>query len=117
MRGGANRLEQGLQVVLEIAVVGEAGFRREVHSHLDVVVFQLERLRESGKGAERALAEDFGLLIARKAQQRLPQLGCKQRRKRTTLRRLDKLANLVQTDAGSTRHLAFSPINPSRKTP
>ena len=37
LRGRADRLEQRLQVVLEIAVVGEAGLGLEIEADLDVL--------------------------------------------------------------------------------
>jgi hypothetical protein len=42
LRRRAGGFEQGLQVVLEVAVVGQAGLGVEVQSDLDVAVLELE---------------------------------------------------------------------------
>ena len=47
LRGSADRLEQRGQVVLEIAVVGEAGLGLEIDPDLDIVKLHLQRARET----------------------------------------------------------------------
>ena len=75
--------------MLQIAVVGKSRFRVEVKTDLDVLVFELQGLGEAGEAAQGALGEGLGLLVARKAQQSLAQLGGQQRRQGTVLRRFD----------------------------
>jgi hypothetical protein len=47
------RFEQRLQIVFEIAVVGEAWLRIEVHTDLDVLVLHLQCLGEAGQSTQR----------------------------------------------------------------
>jgi len=65
LRGGASRFEQRLQIVLEIAVIGETGFRVEIEADFDIGVFHFQRLGESGKCAQRPLCESLHLLVTR----------------------------------------------------
>ena len=51
LRRLAGRFEQGLQVVLEVAVVGEAGLGIEIDANLDVGILDLQRLGEAGQRA------------------------------------------------------------------
>ena len=78
-----------VQVVLEVAVVGEAGLGLEIQTDLDVLVLDLERLGEARERAQRALAERFRLLVAGQAQQRHAQLRREQSRQRAALGRFD----------------------------
>ena len=89
LRGRADGFEQRREIVLEVAVVGEARLRLEVEADLDVLVLDLQRLGEARERAQRALAERLRLLVARQAQQRDAQLRREQRRQRTALGRLD----------------------------
>ena len=70
-----DRLEQRREVVLEIAVVGEARLGIEVDPDLDVVELDLERACETGEGPQRSFAERLRLLVARQTQQRDAELG------------------------------------------
>ena len=88
-RGGASRLEQRLEVVLEVAVVREPGFGGEVEADLDIVVLDLQSLREPCEPSQRTGCEYLGLGVSRQTQQRLPKLLCQDRRERAVLGRLD----------------------------
>ena len=89
VRRGARRLEQRLEIVLEIAVVGETGLGVEIESDFDVLVLHLQRLRETGERAQCAVRELLRLRISGKPEQRLPQLRREDRWQRPVLRRLD----------------------------
>ena len=87
--GGAHCLEQGLQVVLQVAVVGQARLGVEVQADLDVLVLDLQRPHEAGQRAQGALGKVARLLVAAQAQQGLAQLRRQQRRQGAALGRLD----------------------------
>lgn len=57
LRGQADLLEQRRQIVLEVAVVGEAGLGFGVDADLDVAVIDLQRLREARQRAKAALGQ------------------------------------------------------------
>ena len=87
--GNCGSLEQGLQVVLEIAVVGKARLRLEVEPDLDVLVLELQRLGKTRQRPQAALAKLTCLLHGRQSQQRLAQLGGQYRRQGSPFRRFD----------------------------
>src|SRR5262249_37396540 len=84
-----DNFEQGRQVLLEVSVVGKSGFRVEIQTDFDVVVFDSQRLRETGERTETFLC---GLLRAIKTAQLKKgqsQLRGKQSGQRSIFRRLD----------------------------
>jgi hypothetical protein len=85
--GVAHCLQQRLQVVLEVAIVGQPRLRLEVQADLDVPVLHLQGLGEPGQGSQRALRQGFGRLLPAQTQQRLAQLRRQQRRQGTAFRR------------------------------
>lgn len=89
LRGGAGCREQGLQVVFEVAVVGQAGLGIEIQADLDIAELDLHRLGEACQCSQRTLSELRGLLVATQPQQRLAKLRRQQRRQRPALRRFD----------------------------
>ncbi len=82
-------LEEGLQVVLEVAIVGKTGFRFVIKTHLDVGVCNLEHLGEARECAQSAYGKVLCLVYLTESQQRLPKLWREQRGKRSSFRRLD----------------------------
>ncbi len=52
--GCADRLQQRLQIVLEVSVVGKAGLGLEIEADFDIAEFHLERFDEPGEPAQRA---------------------------------------------------------------
>ena len=73
-----DRFKQGLQIVLQITVIGETGFRFEIEPHFDIVILHLQCLREPGERAERPLRSFFGLFVTTQAEQCKAQLGREQ---------------------------------------
>lgn len=89
LRGAAGRFQQGLQVVLEIAVVGQARLGVEVDAHFKIGVLELQGLREAGQRAQAAGGEVLGRLPARQPQQGEAQLRRQHRRQGAALGRFD----------------------------
>ena len=81
--------QQRLQVVLQVAVVGQARFGLQVDADLDIGVLELEAAREAGQRAQRATAQFARLLRARQPQQGLAQLRGEDGRQRSAFRGLD----------------------------
>ena len=61
--GLPHHLHERLQVVLEIAVVGEPGLGFEVDSDRDVLILELEGADEASEPAQRPFREGPGLLV------------------------------------------------------
>jgi hypothetical protein len=75
--------------MFQVAVVGEPRLGFEVEPYLDVLILELQTLRESGQRSQSSLSQGLRLRVARQAQQCLPQLRRKQGRQGTGLWRLD----------------------------
>ena len=74
LRRGADRLQQRLQVMLQIAIVGQARLWIEVQADFDILIFDLQRFRKTRQGAQSPLREIFRLLVSAQPQQSLAQL-------------------------------------------
>lgn len=81
--------KQCLQVMFEVAVVGEPGLRIEVEPDLDILILELECVRESGESPESTLSKALRLFVAGESQERLAQLRSQNRRQRSTFWGLD----------------------------
>jgi hypothetical protein len=88
-RRRGRRLEQRLQVVLEVTVVGEPCLRFLIEADLDVLVLHLERLGEAGERPQAALREIGRARLTREPQEREAQLRREDGRQGPVLRRLD----------------------------
>ena len=85
----ARRLEQGLEVVLEVAVVGQAGLGLEVDADLDVLIRTLSARANPASASQRPGRQVLGLLDSRQPQQGRRELRRQHRRQRPALGRLD----------------------------
>jgi (2Fe-2S) ferredoxin len=57
----SSHLQQGLQVMLQIAVVSQPLLRFEIQSHRYVLIRDLECVREASQAPQRAMSQVFGL--------------------------------------------------------
>jgi hypothetical protein len=81
----AGALQQFLQVVFQVAVVGQAWLSFEVKADLDVAVGDLQALGETRQGAQAAHRQVLGMRQLAQAQQRHAQLRSQQGRQRAIL--------------------------------
>ena len=88
LRRRACGLQQCLEIMLQITIVGEAWLRLKIDADFDVGRLHFERLGEARQSAQSPLGKFLRLLIAGKSQQRLPQLRSEDCRQRTALGRL-----------------------------
>jgi hypothetical protein len=70
----SGNFQQCLKVVLEVAVVRQAGFCVEVEAHFDILILHLERLGEARQALQCALGEILRSCASGKPQQRLAEL-------------------------------------------
>jgi len=80
--GEADLFHQRLQVVFQVAVVGQTGLCGVVDADLDVVVGHLQAAGETGQRPQAPDGKRLGGLGLAQAQQGLAQLGCEQRGQR-----------------------------------
>ena len=89
LRGDTSRLQQREEIVLEVPVVGEPRLGLVIDADLDVVVLELERLREASEPAQRTNRELLRAFLPREPEQRQAQLGRQHRRERAGFGCLD----------------------------
>ena len=82
LRRAPGGFQQRLQVVLQVAIVGQPRLGIEVDANLDILVLQLERLGEARQRAQGTPTQIARLLRPRQPQQGLAQLRCQNCRQR-----------------------------------